>query len=111
MPRPLFLYGTLLDPAVLARFGGRRRDAEPGWAIGQRRVAFRATAFPTLLPGPGRVAGLVLRPAPAVLARLSAYEGPCYRLHPLRIVTRRGPLWARAWLVPRRMADPARPWP
>lgn len=111
MRRPLFLYGTLLDPAVLARFGGRPRTARPGWAAGWRRVRFRGTPYPTLLAGPGRVQGLLLRPAPAVFARLLAYEGPCYRLHPLRVMARRGPLWARAWLVPRCLADPARGWP
>ena len=111
MGRPLFLYGTLLDPAVLTRFGGRPRDARPAWVSGRRRVLFRGTRFPTLLPGAGRVEGVLLRPTPTVLARLRTYEGPCYRLYPLRVATRRGTRWARAWLVPRRLADPARAWP
>lgn len=114
MGRPLFVFGTLLDARVLARKSGDPRlpaRARPAWVDGMRRVPFRGTPYLTLLPGPGRVEGLLLRPSPAAMHRLAAYEGAAYRLHPLRVATHRGPAWARAWLTARRHADPGRAWP
>jgi hypothetical protein len=41
-------------------------------------------------------------------ARLARYEGPSYRLRPLRVVTARGPVRAQAWMAQRwRAAAPA----
>jgi len=112
MARPLFLYGTLLDPALLAAKAGRRpRGLVSARAPGFRRVTFRATPYPTLVPGADSVAGVVFRPTVCALRRLAAYEGPGYRLRPLRVVTARGPVWARAWMVARHLADATRPWP
>jgi hypothetical protein len=42
----------------------------------------------------------VLRVGAAAFRRLSAYEGPQYRLVPVRVATARGPIHARAWLAP-----------
>lgn len=109
----LFLYGTLLDPAVFARLAGRAplRRALPARAADWRRVTLRGTPWPTLARGPGEVAGLLLpRLAPGAMARLAAYEGAAYRLVPLRVATRRGPRHARAWLAPRWRAGTL-PWP
>ena len=100
MSRPLFLYGTLLRPAVLRRFGGQPRRLRPARAEGWLRVGLRGTPYPTLLRGAGTVAGALLRVPPAVLARLHAYEGPPYRLVPLRVAGAPGPCWARAWVAP-----------
>jgi gamma-glutamylcyclotransferase (GGCT)/AIG2-like uncharacterized protein YtfP len=110
----LFVYGTLLDPRVFARFAGRAplRKALPARLAGFRRVLLRGTPYPTLLRGAGEVAGLLLpRLAPAALARLSAYEGPSYALVPLRVATPRGPRMTRAWMAARWRADVARAWP
>jgi gamma-glutamylcyclotransferase (GGCT)/AIG2-like uncharacterized protein YtfP len=101
--RQLFLYGTLLDPAIFARFAGRAplRRAIPARTQGWRRARLRGTRYPTLLRGEGEVAGLLLPLVPASgFARLSAYEGASYRLVPLRVATRFGPRRARAWLAP-----------
>lgn len=86
---------------------------------GHLRVSFRGTPYPTLAPRiGGEVRGLLIRPGPAALRALSAYEGPAYALRPVRVVTVRGPVLARAWMVPGRMAadgdwSPASPerWP
>ncbi|MDJ0390824.1 gamma-glutamylcyclotransferase family protein [Roseomonas sp. E05] len=86
------------------------RRAIPAEAPGFRRVALRGTPYPTLARGPGTVAGLLVRPPPAALVRLHVYEGPFYRLAPLRVRTARGPLWARAWIAPPWRAS-GRPWP
>jgi len=107
-PVPLFLYGTLLDRRTLARRSGDPglpRRLRPAVLHGYRRVAFRGTPYPTLIPCPsGRVHGALLRPAPPALAALRRYEGPCYRLVPLRVVTPHGPVRARGWVVARFLA-------
>jgi hypothetical protein len=100
--RRVFIYGTLLDPRIFARFAGRAplRRAEAAIAPGWRRTRLRGTPYPTLHRAQAEVRGLLLpRLAPAALARLAAYEGGCYRLAPLRVTTRRGPRLARAWVA------------
>ncbi len=100
---PIFLYGTLINARVLARFSGEallHRRSIPALAPGFQRVTLRGTPYPTLRPGAGTVQGLLIRPSRPALARLSAYEGPFYRLMPVRVTTHRGPRWARAWLSP-----------
>ena len=109
----LFLYGTLLDPGMLARHAGRKGlgvRAAPAWLPGYRRVSLREEPYPTLLRGRGVVHGVVLRVRGPALARLSAYEGPRYRLLPLHVRTRTGPRRARAWIAPAFHADPLRSW-
>ena len=101
----LFLYGTLLDPSVLARHSGELRlprRLRPARLAGYARVALRGTPYPTLVARPGtETAGALLRAGPAARARLAAYEGADYRLVPVRVLTRRGPVRARAWMAPR----------
>ncbi|WP_376088803.1 gamma-glutamylcyclotransferase family protein [Roseomonas sp. CCTCC AB2023176] len=108
MSRPVFLYGTLLDPRVLARQSGDPRLPRRVRAAvlhGYARVEFRGTPYPTLVRRSGAcVSGLVVRPPASALAALSAYEGACYALRPVRVLTRRGALRARAWMVPVRLA-------
>jgi gamma-glutamylcyclotransferase (GGCT)/AIG2-like uncharacterized protein YtfP len=111
----LFVYGTLLDPAVLRRVTGQRglaRRLRPARLAGWRRVTLRGTPYPTLLRDPGAGAdGAVLRVGASAFARLAAYEGSAYRLVPLRVATATGPRRARAWVAPPWRADAARPWP
>lgn len=102
MPTPaieVFLYGTLLDPAVLAARSGRRfppRACRAAVLTGWRRVMLRGAPYPTLVRARrGRVRGVVLRLAGAPLRRLMGYEGAAYRLHPLRL--RMGAGWRFAW--------------
>lgn len=111
----LFLYGTLLDPDVLARLSGDRalaRRMRPARLPGWRRVFLRGTPYPTLLRDPASVVeGALLRVGAAALARLSAYEGSAYVLAPLTVATARGPVRARAWIAPSWRADGACTWP
>ena len=109
----VFLYGTLLDPRIFARFAGRGalRRGVPARLPGHRRVRLRGTPYPTLLASPGdAVAGLLLpRLGAGAFARLAAYEGASYALRPVRVLTPRGPRRARAWMAPPWRAEPM-PW-
>ncbi len=112
MGAPIFIYGTLLDPRVFAGLAGRAplRRALPARLTGWLRVVLRGTPYPTLARDPGEVAGLLLpRLPPAAFARLSAYEGACYALVPVRVTTPRGPRRARAWMAAPWRAT-RRPW-
>jgi hypothetical protein len=100
----IFLYGTLLDPAVLAARSGRRfplRARRPTLLMGWRRVMLRRQPYPTLRRARGgRVQGVVLRVCGAPLRRLRAYEGAAYRLRPVRpLQSGRGPAGAMAWIA------------
>jgi gamma-glutamylcyclotransferase (GGCT)/AIG2-like uncharacterized protein YtfP len=110
----LFLYGTLLEARVLDRQAGQpglHRRLRPARLRDQARLRLRGTPYPTLAPRRGTVTeGAVLRAGPAAFRRLAAYEGPEYRLVPVRVETARGPCRARAWVGPRWRAGPE-PWP
>lgn len=103
---PVFVYGTLRDPGVLARMAGRRgllRRAIPARLPGYRRVGLRAAPYPTLIRAQGEVRGevrgLVLRLDATVLRALHRYEGLLYRFVTMRVLTRRGAIRARAWIA------------
>ncbi|MBD0272933.1 MAG: gamma-glutamylcyclotransferase [Acetobacteraceae bacterium] len=115
MSAAVFVYGTLLDPRVLEREAGRRglaRRLRPARLQAHRRVALRGTPYPTLVRDPrAAVDGAVLRLGPAAMARLGVYEGPLYRLRPVRVLTGRGKAGALAWMADARRADRSRAWP
>ncbi|MBU8539833.1 gamma-glutamylcyclotransferase family protein [Falsiroseomonas tokyonensis] len=85
----LFLYGTLLDPAVLRLRSGRRFPrgaARPAVLRGWRRVGLRGAPWPTLIRARHHlVPGLLLPLSGGPLRRLMAYEGAAYRLRPVRL--------------------------
>ncbi len=106
-----FLYGSLRDPAALARragipgLAGRAVPAAlPGW----RRVARSRARWPTLRRDRGGRVGGALLAVPAVArGRLGAYEGPAYRLRRVLVASTRGRRAVLAWIA----ADAARrPW-
>lgn len=110
----LFLYGTLLNAGILDRRAGQpglHRRLRPARLRDFARLRLRGTPYPTLAPRPGAVTeGAVLRAGPIARHRLVAYEGPDYRLVPVRVETGRGPCRARAWMAPHWRAGPE-PWP
>jgi gamma-glutamylcyclotransferase (GGCT)/AIG2-like uncharacterized protein YtfP len=107
----VFLYGMLLDPRTLAHHGGPTLPARltqahlPGW----RRVTLRGTPWPTLRRDrTAHVAGALLTPSAAALARLKTFEEPPYRRRRVVITTARGKTAAFAWIAP---GATRRPWP
>jgi len=84
MTGPLFVYGTLRDPDMLAVVLGRRVDAaamRPAAAPGFVALHYPGRAYPALLRRPGGVAeGLVLMGlTPFERDLLDAFEGDEYR--------------------------------
>lgn len=104
----VFLYGTLTDPAVAWRVAGHDgflRAARPALLAGYRRARLRGTPYPTLVRDATSVVhGLLAEVPPAVLRRLSAYEGPLYRFVRVRVLCAGATLVARAWIAPERRA-------
>jgi gamma-glutamylcyclotransferase (GGCT)/AIG2-like uncharacterized protein YtfP len=103
----LFLYGTLLEPARLARCVGRRVALAPALLCGWRRVAMKGGRYPTLVRARAAVGGAVARVDAAGLRRLVAYEGPLYELRRLAVRTGRGNSVAGVWIA---RAATRRPW-
>jgi gamma-glutamylcyclotransferase (GGCT)/AIG2-like uncharacterized protein YtfP len=104
----VFLYGTLLDHDLLARFTGRRVTARPAELPGWRRVGLRGARYPTLRRARGRTEGVVVQVNAAALRRLMAYEGARYRLKPVHPRCASRPVRACAWIAD---APTRRPWP
>ena len=87
--KPLFVYGTLRDEALLlallgGSLAGRALRVEAAHAPDRRAVCDGAD-YPVLAISKGdRVAGALLHDLPkAAMARLAAYEGSEYRLSPI----------------------------
>jgi gamma-glutamyl AIG2-like cyclotransferase len=84
MAEPLFVYGTLRDPDILAAVLGRPLNGEAmlaATAPGFRAVAYPGHLYPALVRAPGAAApGLVLTDlSPFERDLLDAYEGEGYR--------------------------------
>jgi hypothetical protein len=84
MAEPLFVYGTLRDPDILAAVLARRLNGEamlPAVAPGFRAVGYPGRFYPALIRVPGAAApGLVLTDlSPFERDLLDAYEGEEYR--------------------------------
>jgi hypothetical protein len=110
----VFLYGSLMDPAVFAAVAGTAAPlaaARPALLAGWRRVTLRGTAYPTLVEARGEATdGLVVILPPALLPRLHAYEGRLYRFLPLRVRSEGRLVAARAWIARPDRADRMKPW-
>lgn len=110
----VFLYGSLMDPAVFAQAAGTAAPldgARPALLEGWRRVTLRGTPFPTLMRSPrDTVDGLVADLPPVLLPLLHAYEGALYRFVTVRVLCDGRRLAARTWIARPDRADPTLPW-
>ena len=99
--QPLFVYGTLLEVAVLERLLGRCPPAQPARLRGYRRRAVQGEDYPAILPDDGGVVegAVLLELDEAALVRLDAYEGPEYvRIRvPVEVLTGVILVWAYVW--------------
>src|SRR6516165_9135039 len=87
-----FFYGTLLDPDVTALVLGRRLPPAtfvPAVLPGYSRWRVQGGSYPISVPDrKGFVSGAIVRGlSTRDVARLAAYEGPGYRIAPLKVRT------------------------
>ncbi|MCA9265338.1 MAG: gamma-glutamylcyclotransferase [Planctomycetales bacterium] len=77
----LFVYGTLLVPAIMQRVAGERLAATAGVLHGYVRKTVRGEVFPAIKPSPTEaVEGqLYWRLGANAIRRLDAFEGPLYQ--------------------------------
>lgn len=85
-----FFYGTLLDLDVMALVLGRRLPPQafvPATLPGHSRWRVQGGSYPIAVPDPrGKVSGATVRGlSPRDVARLAAFEGPGYRIAPLKV--------------------------
>jgi hypothetical protein len=85
-----FFYGTLLDRDVASLVLGRRlapRAYTPAALPGHARRRVKGASYPIVVRDPkGEVAGAIVGGLSARdVARLAAYEGPRYRIAPLKV--------------------------
>jgi gamma-glutamylcyclotransferase (GGCT)/AIG2-like uncharacterized protein YtfP len=95
----VFVYGTLRDPALVARLVGRPIAPRPASLPGWRRMRLAHSPYPTLVRGRGSVDGALIELDPVALRRLSAYEGPRYRLVPVTPRLAGATVRAFAWIA------------
>lgn len=100
----LFLYGTLLNPAMLAQRSGdptAPRRCMAATLHGWQRVALPNGRWPTLCRRRnGAVTGVVVDADAAAARRLAAYEGDAYRLAAVVVATATGNVAAKVWIAP-----------
>lgn len=98
---PLFLYGTLRDPDILAAVLGRAvpaADLVAASAPDCAAVYFPDRVYPALVPRRGAAApGLLLQVTAADRMALDAFEGKEYRRGPLQVESGLGPVAAEVY--------------
>lgn len=100
---PLFVYGTLRDPDILAAVLGHPLPAAqvtPAKASGYRVIAYPGRTYPALAASTSDTAsGLLLRGlSPLDLARLDAFEGVEYHRATITVLSQTTPQRALAYL-------------
>lgn len=95
MTERLFVYGTLLDPAIQKRVFGRITSGQPDKLAGYQkdRVRLGGNVYPIIQPKAGGIVeGAVLSVTLAELALIDRYEGDAYQRQKVRLVSGR-PAW------------------
>lgn len=115
MRRPLFAYGTLIDPTLMSQLLGRLPDGQQVWLDGYRRWPVKGQCYPALIHGGSRkVAGWLYQGLDwREWAKLDRYEGPEYRRRLVRVVDGDGleqRAWAYVWQLPIGGRLLPRPW-
>jgi len=113
-PPPLFVYGSLLHPEVLAALLGRVPVTEAATARGWARRSLRHRPYPALVAAPGESTdGLLLTELSAPeRALLDDFEGTQYTVEPVVVRTADGDVGAWAYVAGAELdvlLDP-RPW-
>lgn len=98
--RLLFLYGSLLDPALFQRIAGVTLVGLPAVLPGWRRVAMTHGPYPTLRREAAAIAeGVVAQVNGRAFAKLCDYEGPRWKLCEVLPVVDGFAIPASAWIA------------
>ena len=113
--RPLFAYGTLRDPDILAAVLGRSVPDQArllAQAPGYAAVHYPGRSYPALIENPTAAAlGLVLEGlSTQEIAMLDVFEGDEYRRVPITVTTATGAQLADAYLPALTIPADATPW-
>ncbi len=111
----LFVYGTLMTPAVMRAVIGRVPGSEPAELPGYRRHRLRGKVYPAVVPESGAtVAGRLYHDlTPAEITRLDRYEDAFYRRQPVTVRDAHGreqQAWCYVLPAQARQRLAARPW-
>jgi gamma-glutamylcyclotransferase (GGCT)/AIG2-like uncharacterized protein YtfP len=90
MTEQLFVYGTLLEPAIQKRVFGRITSGQPDKLAGYKKdcVWLAGNEYPIIRPKAGGIIeGAVLSVTLAELALIDQYEGDAYQRHKVRLVS------------------------
>ncbi|WP_343613657.1 gamma-glutamylcyclotransferase family protein [Novosphingobium sp.] len=106
IPPAFFFYGTLMagiDHPLARVWHTALAEGEKGWAQGRLwAVPDPEGWYPALLPGEGRVTGMLHRPLAifdvAMLAAMDRYEGEAYRRLPITVTLASGAVRAQAYV-------------
>ena len=114
-PAPLFLYGTLRDPDILAAVLGRTvadRQLIAATAPDCVAVYYPGRVYPALVRRPGAVAPgrLLVQASADDLAALDAFEGEEYRRGSVQAMTEAGPVAAEVYWPSMPVAPSAAVW-
>lgn len=97
MTKPLFLFGTLRDRALLNTVAGAEVQATDAVLEGYEARRVQDADYPCLVPGNGSAQGLVVSDQ-AAQERLDYYEGGYgYGVRPVTVTTEDGPLEAEVY--------------
>lgn len=112
---PLFVYGTLMDPDMVAAVTGRRfaeLAPEPATLVGFTVERAAGKPYPILVPCEGgRAKGLLLHGfSEGDMARLQAYETDSYTCADVTVETPAGPVAACVFLPTAALASSGEPW-
>lgn len=110
---PVFVYGTLLDPAVMTAVTGRRYEARPAILRCYRRYRLRRRSYPGIVFEPGAsVSGCLYYVDRRALRALDRYEDPCYERRSVSVQMADAVQPAFVYVIPKQqqhLVDP-RPW-
>lgn len=98
---PLFVYGTLLQPAIMQQVAGRMFPALPASLPGYKCYRLRNRTYPGIIAqADSSVSGLVYQINPRALRLIDLYEDGCYKRQVVTVKTASGSVQAHTYVIP-----------
>lgn len=98
---PLFVYGTLLQPAIMQQVTGRMFPALAASLPGYQCYRLRNRTYTGIIEqANARVNGVVYQINQRALRLIDLYEDGCYQRQMLKVNTAKGPVLAHTHVIP-----------